>query len=249
LHTKAIYTSLEGRTVLVTGGASGIGAGIVRGFARNRSRVAFLDLDAERGGALAAELDALFLAADLTDVDALRVAVREAERQLGPIRALINNAGNDTRYELEQITPEIWDATLSVNLRQQFFTAQAVADGMKRAGGGAIVNLSSTAWLIGMPQLVPYTSAKAAVLGMTKSLGAALGEHDIRVNAIAPGAVMTQRQMDLWYTPETKAAVVQRQTIRRDLLEEDIADAALFLCADDSRMITKQMLVVDGGLR
>jgi NAD(P)-dependent dehydrogenase (short-subunit alcohol dehydrogenase family) len=246
---KATYPSLEGRTALVTGGASGIGEAIVRGFARNRSKVAFLDIDREAGEALAAELGALFLQCDLTDVDALRAAAAEVEQRLGPVQALINNAGNDQRYPFEELTPEQWDASLSVNLRQQFFVAQAVAPGMKAAGGGAIVNLSSTAWLMGMPELVPYTSAKAAIVGMTKSLGAALGDHDIRVNAIAPGAVMTARQMELWYTPESKAAVVQRQTLHHDLGEEDIADAALFLCADDSDMITKQLLVVDGGLR
>ena len=246
---KATYSSLEGRTVLITGGASGIGAGIVRGFARNRARVAFLDVDRAAGEALAAESGARFQACDVTDVDALRAAVAEVESALGPVRALINNAGNDQRHTLEEITPEVWDAALSVNLRQQFFTAQAVAEGMKAAGGGSIVNLSSTAWLIGIPELVPYTSAKGGVIGMTRSLGAALGAYDIRVNAILPGAVMTQRQMDLWYTPESKAAVVARQTIQRDLLEDDIADAALFLAADDSRMITKQCLVVDGGLR
>jgi len=249
LTTKATFSSLEGRTVLITGGASGIGAAIVRGFARNGSRVAFLDVAREAGEALAAELGALFLPVDLTDVDALRAAAEEVGSQLGPVWALINNAGNDQRHALQDITPEQWDAALSINIRQQFFMAQAVAPGMQAAGGGSIVNLSSTAFLIGMPDLIPYTSAKGAVIGMTRSLGAALGEHDIRVNAILPGAVMTQRQMDLWYTPETKAAVVQRQAIHRDLLEDDIADAALFLSADDSRMITKQSLIVDGGLR
>ena len=155
MSTKATFSSLEGRTVLITGGASGIGAAIVRGFARNRARVAFLDVDREAGEALAAELGALFLPCDLTDVDALRAAAADVESRLGPVQALVNNAGNDQRHALEDITPEQWDASLSINIRQQFFMAQAVAPGMQAAGGGAIVNLSSTALLIGMPDLVP----------------------------------------------------------------------------------------------
>jgi D-xylose 1-dehydrogenase len=191
----------------------------------------------------------VFLACDVNEVDGLRAATAEVEARLGAVRALINNAGNDQRHAFEELTPEQWDASQSVNLRQQFFTAQVVVPGMRSAGGGAIVNLSSTAWMVGTPELVHYTSAKAGVIGMTRSLGAALGADEIRVNAIAPGAVMTRRQMELWYTPESKARVVAEQAIHRDLLEDDIADAALFLAADDSRMITKQCLVVDGGLR
>jgi NAD(P)-dependent dehydrogenase (short-subunit alcohol dehydrogenase family) len=248
---KAVYSSLEGRTALVTGGASGIGAAIVRGFVRNGARVAILDIDRGAGEQLAQELgdEALFLPCDLTDVDALRAAVAEVEERLGPVRALVNNAGNDQRHRFDEITPEDWDGSQAVNIRQQFFVAQAVVPGMRGAGGGTIVNLSSTAWMVGIPILVPYTAAKAAVIGLTNSLGAALGEHDIRVNAIAPGAVMTKRQMELWYTPEDKARAVARQAIRRDITEDHIADAVLFLSADDSQMITKHCLTIDGGLR
>jgi NAD(P)-dependent dehydrogenase (short-subunit alcohol dehydrogenase family) len=251
MTAKAAYPSLRGRTALVTGGASGIGAAIVRGFARNGSKVAFLDIDRTAGDALAAELgdDALFLACDLTDVDALRAALDEIESRLGPIQALVNNAANDQRHAIEEITPEQWDASHAINIRQQFFTAQAVLPGMKRAGGGSIVNLSSTAWRWGAPNLTPYTSAKAAVVGLTRSLGSELGAHGIRVNAVAPGGVMTERQLRLWHTPESRADMVARQAIHSDLLEEDIADAVLFLSADDSRMITKQLLTVDGGAR
>jgi NAD(P)-dependent dehydrogenase (short-subunit alcohol dehydrogenase family) len=251
MTSRTRYPSLEGRATLVTGGASGIGAAIVRGFARSGARVALIDIDLAAGAALAAELgsDTHFIACDLTDIDALRTAVARAESHLGPIRALVNNAANDQRHRLEDITPEQWDASQAINLRQQFFVAQAVSPGMRNAGGGSIVNLASTASFWGVPDLVPYTSAKAAILGLTKSLAAALGQHGIRVNAVAPGAVMTERQMRLWHTPESKAWSVSRQALHSDIVEDDIADAVLFLSAEDSRMISKQCLTVDGGSR
>jgi NAD(P)-dependent dehydrogenase (short-subunit alcohol dehydrogenase family) len=251
MTSKATYPSLAGRTALVTGGASGIGSAIVRGLVRNGAKVAVLDVQRDAGEALAAELgpDVLFLACDLTDVEQVRAAVAEVEARLGPVQALVNNAANDQRFTIEELTPEDWDRSQAVNLKQQVFTAQAVLTGMKRAGGGAIVNLSSTAALWGAPNMVPYVAAKAGVIGITRSLGAALGEHGIRVNAVAPGGVMTERQMRLWHTEESRAAMVGRQAIHRDLLEEDIADAVLFLSADDSRMITKQLLAVEGGAR
>ena len=251
MTSTTTHSSLRGRTALVTGGASGIGEAIVRGFVRNGSRVAVLDIARDAGDALAAELgpDVVFLSCDLTDVAALRSAVREAETRLGPVHALVNNAADDQRHTLEDITPEQWDASQSINIRQQFFVAQALVPGMKAAGRGSIVNLSSSAWLWGAPQMVPYTAAKGAVVGLTRSLGAALGAYGIRVNAVEPGAVMTERQMRLWYTPETKAQMIGRQAIPGDILEEDIADAVLFLSSDDARMITKQTLLVDGGTR
>jgi NAD(P)-dependent dehydrogenase (short-subunit alcohol dehydrogenase family) len=245
----AVYPSLEGRVVLVTGGATGIGAAMVRGFRRNGAAVAFLDIDEGAGAALAAETAALFLPCDLTDIPALRAAVAAVEARLGPVAALVNNAANDQRQHLADLTPEDWDASQSVNLRHHAFAAQAVAPGMRAAGGGAIVNLSSVAWEFGAPEMLAYVTAKAAVIGLTRALANALGPDRIRVNAIAPGAVMTERQMRLWHTPESKARLVGMQAIPSDLLEEDIAAAALFLCSDDSRMITKQCLTVDGGIR
>jgi NAD(P)-dependent dehydrogenase (short-subunit alcohol dehydrogenase family) len=245
----ALYPSLAGRVALVTGGATGIGAVIVRGFVRNAARVAFLDIDRAAGERLAAETGALFLPCDLTDTPALRAAVTEVETRLGPVRALINNAANDQRQGLAELGPEDWDASQSVNLRAQVFAIQAVVPGMTAAGGGAIVNLSSVAWMFGAPEMLAYATAKSAVIGLTRSLGVALGADGIRVNAIAPGAVMTERQMRLWHTADSKARLVAMQAIKADLLEEDIAAAALFLCSDDARMITKQCLTVDGGLR
>lgn len=251
MTSKTRYPSLAGRAALVTGGASGIGESVVRGFVRNGARVALIDVDREAGEALRAELgsDVVFIGRDLTDVQSLRAAVNEAESQVGPIRALVNNAANDQRYAVEDITPEQWDASQAINLRQQFFVAQAVLPGMRAAGGGTVVNLSSVAWRGGVPDLVPYTTAKAGILGLTRSLGAALGEHGIRVNAVAPGAVMTERQMRLWYKPEDRARAVAMQALHTEIVGDDIADAVLFLSADDSRMITKQCLTVDGGAR
>jgi D-xylose 1-dehydrogenase len=240
----AVYPSLAGRRVLVSGGASGIGAEIVRGFARNGADVTFVDVDRAAGQAVAEELGARFVACDLTDVAALRAAVAE----VGPVTVLVNNAANDQRYALDEITPELWDAAQAVNLRHQFFMAQAVVPGMRAAGGGSIVNLSSVAWRRGPSGLLAYGTAKAGVIGLTNALATELGGDGIRVNAIAPGAVMTPRQMRLWHTAESRDRLVSAQAIPRDVTERDVAAAALFLAADDSRMITRQILYVDAGL-
>ena len=212
--------------MLVTGGASGIGAEMVRAFGRNGAQVTFLDIDRGAGEEVAAEHESRvrFVECDLTDVGALRTAVAE----IGPVAVLINNAGNDQRHEFEDITPEQWDAAQSVNLRQQFFMAQAVIPGMRAAGGGSIVNLSSVAWRRGPGGLLAYATAKAGVVGLTNALATAVG--------------------GLWHTPETRAQLVAAQAIPGDVTERDVAAAALFLAADDSQMITRQCLYVDGGL-
>jgi NAD(P)-dependent dehydrogenase (short-subunit alcohol dehydrogenase family) len=250
----ANYPSLAGRVVFVTGGASGIGADLVRAFVGNGAKVAFVDIQVDAGEALAAELGnalnpPLFLAADLADIDALRGVIDATRGSLGPVAVLINNAGNDDRHEVDQVTPDYWDRAMNVNLRHQFFAAQAVRPHMKELGYGSIVNFSSIAWMAGAPGMVAYTTAKSAVVGLTKSLGREFGADNIRVNAIAPGAVVTERQLRLWYSPEEADQMAGRQAIKRRLLPTDIARAALFLAADDSQMITKQYLVVDGGMR
>jgi NAD(P)-dependent dehydrogenase (short-subunit alcohol dehydrogenase family) len=244
VNAETIYPSLDGRRVLVTGGASGIGAEMARGFARNRAQVTVLDIDREAGAKLAEVHGMRFVECDLRDVGALRAAVAD----VGPVTVLVNNAADDQRDELEEITPELWDAAQAVNLRHQFFVAQAVIPDMRAAGGGSIINLSSVAWRRGPVGLLAYGTAKAGVVGMTNALASAVGADGIRVNAIAPGAVMTPRQMRLWHTPETRERLVASQAIPRDVTERDIAAAALFLAADDSRMITRQCLYVDGGL-
>lgn len=252
--TFALYPSLADRVVLVTGGASGIGADIVRAFAANRARVAFLDIQQAAGEELAAALaDAphqpLFLKCDLTDIDALKSAIANVRERFGPVGVLVNNAANDDRHSIDEVTVDYWDWSQAINLRPQFFAAQAVRPHMQELGGGSIINLSSVLWRSGSEMLVGYTAAKGAVISLTRSLGRAFGADNIRVNAIEPGAVMTERQRELWYkTEDAVAAMVDRQALKRVLLGEEIGRAALFLAADDSRMITRQSLVVDAGL-
>jgi NAD(P)-dependent dehydrogenase (short-subunit alcohol dehydrogenase family) len=250
----ARYPSLADRVVLVTGGGSGIGAAIVEAFAANDGRVAFLDILDEPSEALVAKLASAkhhprFLHCDLTNIAALKAAIATIRTELGPVGVLINNAANDDRHVLDEVTPEFWDKTLNVNLRHQFFAAQAVRPHMRELGRGAIVNFSSIAWMFGGADFVAYSTAKAGVVGLTNSLARAFGPDNIRVNAIAPGAVVTERQLRLWYSEAQANEMANRQIIRRRLLADDVARAALFLAADDSGMITKQCLVVDAGLR
>ena len=253
--TFATYPSLAGRAVFVSGGATGIGADIVRAFARNRARVGFCDLQAEAGEQLARELGgtgerALFLQCDVTDIPALQAAIARASQALGPISALVNNAANDERHTIDEVSVDYWDRAQNVNLRHHFFAAQAVHPQMRDLGFGSIINLSSIAWRRGASEMPAYSAAKAGVIGLTRALAQAFGKDNIRVNAIEPGAVMTDRQRQLWYrTPESVEAMVQRQSIKATLLGDEVARAALFLAADDSRMITKQSLIVDAGLR
>jgi NAD(P)-dependent dehydrogenase (short-subunit alcohol dehydrogenase family) len=254
--TFASYPSLVGRVVLITGGASGIGAEMVRQFAHNGARVAFLDIQDEAAQTLVADLAAQyphaprFLRCDVTDIPALRATIEEMHAALGPTTVLVNNAGNDQRHRSHEVSPEYWDRTLALNLDHQFFACQAVRPQMQAAGGGAIINLSSIAWMGGgAANLVAYSTAKAAIVGMTNSLAREFGEDGIRVNAIAPGAVITPRQLELWYSDADVDAIVARQCLKERLMAADIARMALFLAADDGRMITKQCLVVDAGLR
>jgi NAD(P)-dependent dehydrogenase (short-subunit alcohol dehydrogenase family) len=253
--TFATYPSLSGRTVFVSGGATGIGGDIVRAFARNHARVAFIDLQREAGEALAADLKGsgetgLFLPCDVTDVQALQAAIGETRARLGPVAVLINNAANDERHEVAEVTADYWDHTQNVNLRHHFFAAQAVHPQMRELGFGSIVNLSSISWRLGGAEMAAYATAKAGVLGLTRALARAFGADNIRVNAIEPGAVMTDRQRRLWFKTQASVdAMTERQLIKATLLGEDIARMALFLGADDSRMITKQSITVDAGFR
>jgi NAD(P)-dependent dehydrogenase (short-subunit alcohol dehydrogenase family) len=248
----AQYPSLRDRVVLVTGGASGIGEHLVRAFAAQGARVGFIDLAAEAGARLAAELAASrnaprFVAADLADIAALEGAIATLRRELGPIRVLLNNAANDTRHSIEATTPESWDAGVAVNLRHQFFAARAVMGDMKDAGGGSIVNFGSVSWMRKQGGMPVYTTSKSAVQGLTRSLARDLGAFNIRVNTLVPGWVMTERQLRLWATDEARAEVLAEQCIQRLLQPEDIARMALFLAADDSAMCTAQDFVVDAG--
>ena len=242
------YDSLKGRTVVITGGASGIGASFVRGFAENSAQVAFLDLQEDAASSLAGELGAMFVRCDLMDVAALRDALAKVRGALGPAAVLVNNAANDQRYDFAAITPEEFDRTVAVNFRHVFFAAQAIVPQMKELGFGSIINMSSVSWMRGIPQLEAYASMKAAIVGFTRTLARALGADRIRVNAIAPGTVFTERQRQLWFRDEAAvAAAVAQQCLPDTIMPDDIANMALFLAADDSRMITKQCFSVNAG--
>jgi NAD(P)-dependent dehydrogenase (short-subunit alcohol dehydrogenase family) len=250
----ARYPSLIDRVVFITGGGSGIGAAMVEAFAAQKANVAFVDIAVEPSKALVAKIGAsepppLFLHCDLTDIAALEAAMEEVKQRLGPIGVLVNNAANDQRQDAYEASEEDWDRGMALNLKHQFFAAQIARRSMRELGAGAIINFSSAAWMVGIARLSAYSAAKAAIVGLTTSLAREFGPDNIRVNAIAPGAVITERQRRLWMSEEDIADFRARQCIGRSLLAEDVARLALFLAADDSAMITKQCFLVDGGLR
>lgn len=252
-QSYATYPSLAGRSVFITGGGSGIGESLVHHFAMQGSRVAFVDIAEEPSLAVVEAVRAtgaaapLYIACDLRDVEALKAAIAQASRQNGPIEALCNNAGNDDRHSTEEVSPGYWDDRMSVNLRHQFFAAQAVLAQMKDAGGGSITNFGSITWMVGDADCPAYVTAKAAIYGMTRALAREFGAHGIRVNCLVPGWVMTERQMRLWLTPDGERQIAERQCLPQRLRPDDIARMALFLAADDSRMCTSQQFIVDGG--
>ena len=249
----ASYPSLRDRVVLVTGGGSGIGAAVVEHFALQGARVAFFDLEVECSTELVGNLTPRcthapwFVHCDLTDIAALQAAVTQVAARIGPPRVLVNNAGSDDRHHFENVTTEYWDQRMNVNLRHQFFAAQAVAPGMRTEGGGSIINMSSIAWMIPSPELSVYIAAKAAIIGMTRSIAHALGSANIRVNCVLPGLIVTDRQRRLWISPEYEAEALGRQCLKRLLLPADVARLLLFLAADDSSAITNQSHIIDGG--
>jgi NAD(P)-dependent dehydrogenase (short-subunit alcohol dehydrogenase family) len=249
----ARYPSLLDRVVLVTGGGSGIGASIVEEFALQGSRVAFLDLNEDASQQLVRTLSErcthapVFFPCDLTDIPALQDTLEKVSVRIGPPEVLVNNAGSDDRHDFESVTVDYWDQRMAVNLRHQFFAAQAVAEGMKRKQGGSIINMSSIAWMIPTPRLPVYVTAKAAIVGLTRSLAHELGPSNIRVNCVLPGAIMTERQQRLWMSPEYEAELLSRQSLKRHLHPAEVARLVLFLAADDSAGITNQNHVIDAG--
>jgi D-xylose 1-dehydrogenase len=245
----AIYPSLKGQTVFITGGASGIGEAFVAAFHGQGCKVAFVDIAKEAGAQLAKKLGGAiwFKPCDVTDTPALQAAIRQAAEALGPITILINNAAHDERHVLEDVTPDYWDDRIAVNLKHQFFASQAVAPMMKEAGHGAIINLGSTSWKLGMGGMVAYTASKAAVNGITRSLARDLGPYNIRVNTLLPGWIMTERQLKLWVTPESEKTLMQSQCRKRKLYPEDMAKVALFLASDEAGACTNQEFIADGG--
>lgn len=226
---------------------------MVRAFAQQNSRVAFLDLQDELAHQLIAELapscayPPLYLSCDLQDIPFMQKCISELQQRLGSIQVLVNNAANDDRHEFENVTPEYWDERMAINLRHHFFAIQSVVPAMKSAKSGSIINFSSIAWQIPSIRQVAYVTAKAAIVGLTRTMAHELGEWNIRVNAVLPGAILTERQRRLWLTPEYEAKVFASQCLKRSLLPEEVANLVLFLAADDSSAMTNQTYVIDGG--
>jgi galactose dehydrogenase len=249
-----VYEDLKDASVLITGGGSGIGAALTAGFAAQGSKVAFVDIAKDESEKLVERLSAtaahkpLFLHADLRDIDELRSAVAAAVHAHGPVTVLVNNAAWDDRHELSEVDEAYWENNLAINLRPQFFTIQAVAPGMKASGGGAIINFTSTSYMLNIGDMPAYTAAKAGIVGLTKALAGKLGPDNIRVNAIAPGWVMTKRQKDLWVTEDGLAAMIARQCLKEPIQPEDMVGPCLFLASGAARMVTAQVLIADGGM-
>jgi galactose dehydrogenase len=250
---SAIFPDLKDRSVLITGGGSGIGAALTEGFVRQGSRVAFIDIADEPSNALAERMEnqygnrPLYLKADLSDVGALRVAVTQAIEKNGLITVLVNNAAWDDRHDIDDVTPEYWEMNQAINLRPQFFAAQAVVPGMRQSGGGSIINFTSTSFMINHGEMPSYTAAKAGIIGLTKGLAGRLGPENIRVNAIAPGWVITERQRKLWVSGDRLEHHIERQVLREEIQPGDMVGPCLFLASDAARMLSAQTLIVDGG--
>ncbi len=250
--TGATYPDLKDAVVLVTGGGSGIGAEIVHHFAAQGAKVGFLDIAAAPSRILVDELESqghqvYFSRCDLTDIDQLKASIQSVRDHFGPITVLVNNAAHDERHSIEDVTPEYWDERMAVNLKHQFFASQAVIDDMKQAGGGAIINMGSISWMFGQGGMPGYTTAKAAIMGLTRSLARDLGPFNIRVNSIAPGWIMTDRQIEKWLTPEGETEIMTRQCLKRKLQPSEVARPVLFLASSEASACTNQTYIVDGG--
>jgi D-xylose 1-dehydrogenase len=249
----AIYPSLKGRTVFISGGGSGIGTAETTEFAAQGAHVSFVDIAEEPSRALVEKIksqghpEPFFQHCDLKDIAALRAAITEAARRSGPITVLVNNAANDQRHKWEDVTPEFWDERQATNLRHQFFAIQAVAPMMKQAGGGSIINFGSGSWHTLVGGMPAYTTAKAAVEGLTRGMARDLGPDKIRVNCVIPGWIMTPRQIELWLTPEAENNLMQLQCLKEKVMPADVARLVLWLASDDSRMCSGQLWVCDGG--
>ena len=249
----AIYPSLRDRVVFITGGASGIGAEHVVQFAAQGARVAFVDIADDAAPTLVRKVEAaghptpIYHHCDLKDIAALQAVIAEVRRVMGPVTVLINNAANDQRHKFEDVTVEYWDERLATNLRHQFFAIQAVAPMMRAAGGGSIINFGSVSWHSLQGGMPAYTTAKAAVEGLTRGMARDLGPDKIRVNTVIPGWIMTERQITMWLTPEGERNLMQVQCLKEKLVPADVTRMVLWLASDDSRMCTAQLWVVDAG--
>jgi len=249
----ALYPSLRDRLIVVSGGASGIGEAIVEAFAMQQARGAFLDIQDKAAEALLGRIQSSGFSAptyyhcDLTDIAAIQATSQRILERFKAVDVLVNNAGNDSRHKVEEVTSEFWDKTIAENLKHQFFLAQAVIPSMKEAGRGSIINMSSISWIIPSTGMPVYVTAKAAIVGMTRTLAHELGANGIRVNCVMPGAVLTERQKQLWFTETYQAEILASQALKGMILPEEVARLVLFLAADDSSAITNQSYVIDGG--
>ena len=248
----AIYPDLTGASVFVTGGGAGIGAALTEGFLRQGAKVAFVQRSDASGFADEMEQATgnrpLFLQCDITDIGRLKACIAQAADAHGPVSVLVNNAANDKRHTTPEVTEDFWDWSQAINLKAYFFACQAVVAGMKAVGGGSIINFSSISYMMGNTGYPSYTTANGGITAMTRSLAREFGPDRIRVNALAPGWVLTQKQKDLWVTPEGLAAHLERQCLKDTLAPEDIVGGVLFLASDVSKMMTGQTMVIDGGV-
>lgn len=250
---SAVYSSLRGRVVLVTGGASGIGEAIVEAFVQQGSRVVFLDIQDEAATSLVQKrrhaecIPPEYFHCDLTNTSELQSVMQDVFCSFPTIDVLVNNAGNDKRHKIEDVTSEFWDWCMQTNLKHQFFMAQAVVPGMRRAKHGSIINMSSIGWMIPSTGIPVYVTAKAATVGMTRALAHEVGGDGIRVNCVMPGAIVTEKQRRFWFTEEYKREIMNRQAIKRDIQPEEVAKLILFLASDDSLAITNQSFIIDAG--
>lgn len=253
-RTLAIYPSLQDKVVLVTGGGSGIGESIVTEFCRQGAKVAFIDIKQTESQQLVERLanqfayTPLFLPCDIRDIEALKVAIDRIKNELGYINVLVNNAANDNRHTSERLTPDAWDDSIATNLRPSFFAAQAVLPQMIEQQQGSIINFGSVCWMIKQGGMSAYSACKAAMVGLTRDLANDFGQHNIRVNTLVPGWVMTQKQLAHWVDDETRQWISDNQCLKQPLSAQNIANMVMFLSAEDSAMVSAQTFIVDGGL-
>ena len=253
MNEIASYPSLKDKVVLITGGASGIGETIVENFLQQGSKVVFFDKEKELGLKLVSKLNnynykAIFKECDLVNIEDLKSKINQIREEVGLISILVNNAANDERHDIDSVTPEYWDNRMNVNLRHYFFATQSVYKDMKKLGKGTVVNIGSFSWMLGQGGMPGYTTAKSAIMGLTRTIARDLGIYNIRVNCVVPGWIITERQKKLWLTPEIEKQQLERQCIKRMLEPNDIAKPVLFFASDQSSGCTAQNYVVDGGI-
>ena len=250
MSNEAVYPSLNNKVVVVTGGGSGIGESITRSFIKQGAKVAFLDFNEKDSIKLIKDLNTdnlHFEFCDLRDIEQLKNSIKKISSKFGPIQILVNNAARDDRHSLQSVTSEYFDERIATNLKHQLFASQAVVSDMEKNGGGTIINMGSTSWMIGQGGMPCYTTAKSAIQGLTRGLARDLGPKNIRVNCVVPGWIMTERQVDMWLTPESEKELMDRQCIKRKLFPKDIARFVLFMASDEASACSNQSFVVDGG--